>query len=193
MSELPTGVVTFLLTDIEGYAYLWEQQATAMQAAQERYHLLLGHYVEEHAGVVRSPDTSDSRLAVFARATDAVASAAALQTALVAEPWPTVAPLQVRMALHTGEADTVDGTYSGLAFVRGVHLRDVAHSGQIVLSRATYDLVRDYYAQDTVGLAFVDLGEHRLRDLTRPEHIFQHGEPAPIFTRQTGAVGAGQL
>src|SRR5207244_5563150 len=102
MSELPTGVVTFLLTDIDGSALLWEHEAAAMTTALERYDALIGHSVAAHAGVLCSQGSGESRLAVFARATDGVATAAALQTAFTAETSTTSTPPHVRMALHTG-------------------------------------------------------------------------------------------
>src|SRR5919199_1153000 len=109
MADLPTGTITFLFTDIEGSTRLWEQDAAAMRTALARHDALVEAIVAAHQGVVVRPrGEGDSRFAVFARATDAVAAAAALQQALYAEPWPTPTPLRVRMALHTGEADLRD-------------------------------------------------------------------------------------
>src|SRR5919205_2516297 len=145
MPELPTGTVTFLLTDIEGSTRLWEQHPAAMRQALVRHDALVETVVIEHGGVVVRPrGEGDSRFAVFARATDAVAAAAALQQALHAEPWPTPTPLCVRMALHTGEADLRAGDYYGTVVNRCARLRAVAHSGQTLLSEATYDLVREH-------------------------------------------------
>src|SRR5205823_3745722 len=107
----------------------------------------------------------------------AVAAAAAMQQALYAEPWPTPSPLQVRMALHTGEADLREGDYYGSAVNRCSRLRSAAHGGQVLLSRSTYELVRDNTPLVTtatgIELELRDLGEHLLRDLQQPEHIFQ--------------------
>ena len=114
MTELPTGTVTFLFTDIEGSTRLWEQQPEAMRQALARHDALAAALVEQHAGtLVRSRGEGDSLFAVFARASDAIAAATALQQALVAEPWPPATPLRVRVALHTGEADRRDGNYYG--------------------------------------------------------------------------------
>ncbi len=111
MADLPTGTVTFLLTDIEGSTALWEQHRDAMRQALVRHDALVERIVAAHQGhIVRPRGEGDSRFAVFARAADAVA-AAALQQALYAEMWPTPTPLRVRMALHTGEADVRDGDY----------------------------------------------------------------------------------
>src|SRR4029450_271014 len=90
---------------------------------------------EQHGGqVVRPRGEGDSRFCVFSRATDAVAAAAAMQRALHAHPWPAEAPLRVRMAVHTGEADLRDGDYYGSAVNRCARLRALAHGGQVLLS-----------------------------------------------------------
>src|SRR5919202_1225115 len=116
MADLPTGTVTFLFTDIQGSTTLWEQQPAAARVALARHDALVEQIVGEHQGhVVRPRGEGDSRFAVFARATDAVAAAAALQQALHAEPWPTPTPLHVRMALHTGDGRLRVGDYYGEA------------------------------------------------------------------------------
>jgi predicted ATPase/class 3 adenylate cyclase len=171
MPELPTGTVTFLLTDVEGSTRLWEEQPTAMRQALARHDALIEAAVEQHGGaVVRPRGEGDSRFAVFARASDAVAAAAAIQQALHTEVWPTPAPLRVRVAMHTGEADLRDGDYYGSAINRCARLRAIAHGGQTLLSQATYDLVRDDLPS---GLSLRDLGEHCLADLQRPEQVYQ--------------------
>src|SRR5919199_4441699 len=171
MPDLPTGTVTYLFTDIAGSTTLWERQPDATGAALARHDALVEGIVADHGGtVVRPRGEGDSRFAVFARATDAVTAAAALQQALAAEPWPTPTPLQVRIALHTGEADLREGDYYGTAVNRCARLRAVAHGGQTLLSQATYDLVGD---QPVGDLELRDLGVHRLKDLQRPEHIYQ--------------------
>src|SRR5687768_16573723 len=171
MPELPTGTVTFLLTDIEGSTALWEQHRDAMRQALVRHDVLVEQLVAEHHGqVVRPRGEGDSRFAVFARATDAVAAAAALQQALHAEPWPTPTPVRVRMALHTGEADLREGDYYGSAVNRCARLRAIAHGGQTLISLATEQVVR---GQLVSGAMLHDLGEHRLKDLQHPERVFQ--------------------
>ncbi len=169
--RLPVGTVTFLFTDVEGSTRLWEQNPAAAPRVLARHDALVEQAVEGHAGVlVRPRGEGDSRFAVFPRATDAVAAARDLQLALAAEPWPTPAPLRVRMALHTGEADVRAGDYYGSEVNRCARLRALAYGGQVLLSQATYALVRDALP---VGVEIRDLGEHRLKDLQRPEHIFQ--------------------
>ena len=171
MGDLPAGTVTFLFTDIEGSTALWEQYAEAARLALARHDMLVETRVTEHHGmVVRPRGEGDSRFAVFARATDAVAAAAALQQVFYAEPWPTPTPLRVRMALHTGEADLRAGDYYGSAVNRCARLRAVAHGGQTLVSLTTEQLVRGQLASD---VALRDLGEHRLKDLQHPERIFQ--------------------
>src|SRR3990170_3734995 len=118
-SNRPSGTVTFLFTDIEGSTALWEQHPEGMRQALVRHDALVEQIVAEHHGhVVRPRGEGDSRFAVFARATDAVTAAAALQQALYAEAWPSPTPLRVRMALHTGEADLREGDYYGSAVNR---------------------------------------------------------------------------
>src|SRR5688572_30315444 len=171
MPDLPTGTVTFLLTDIEGSTALWEREPVAMQQAAARHDALIEQAIAEQSGVVVRPrGEGDSRFAVFARASDAVAAALALQWDLAAEPWPTSMPLRVRLALHTGEAELRDGDYYGTAVNRCARLRAVAHGGQALLSQVTAELVQDMLP---TGVGLQDLGEHRLRDLVRADHIYQ--------------------
>jgi predicted ATPase/class 3 adenylate cyclase len=176
MGGLPTGTVTFLFTDVEGSTRLWEAHPAPMRAALSRHDALIEQAVERHGGVVVRPrGEGDSRFAVFARATDAVAAAAAIQQALHTEPWPPETPLRVRLALHTGEADLRDGDYYGSAVNRCARLRSIAHGGQTLLSMVTEELVRDALPPE-VGLR--EVGEHRLADLIRPERVFQLLHPA---------------
>jgi class 3 adenylate cyclase len=128
MADLPDGTVTFLFTDVEGSTTLWERHPDRMRAALARHDRLIESPVEQHRGaVVRPRGEGDSRFAVFPRASDAVAAAAAIQQALHAEPWPPETPLRVRMALHTGEADLREGDYYGGAVNRAARLRAIAH------------------------------------------------------------------
>jgi predicted ATPase/class 3 adenylate cyclase len=171
MQNPPTGTVTFLFTDVEGSTLLWEQYPDQARSAMSRHDQIVEDVVGRHDGVlVRPRGEGDSRFAVFTRATDALAGAAALQEALHVEPWSVPAPLRVRAALHTGEADLRDGDYYGTAVNRCARLRSVAHGGQTLLSRITYDLVCDVLP---AGVQLLDLGEHSLKDLQRPEHVFQ--------------------
>jgi class 3 adenylate cyclase len=170
-ASLPSGTITFLFTDVESSTQLWERHPDTMRQALVRHDALVETCVARFEGIVVRPrGEGDSRFAVFTRATDAVAAACALQQALHSEPWPTPTPLRVRMALHTGEADLRADDYYGPAVNRCARLRSSAHGGQTLLSAATWELVRDRLPP---GAALRDLGEHGLKDIIRPEHIFQ--------------------
>ena len=170
MAPLPTGTVTFLFTDIEGSTTRWERQRQAMQAALARHDAILREAIAAHGGHVFKT-VGDAFYAIFAMAPDAVESALAAQQALQTEVWDTaLGVLRVRMALHTGGAEERDGDYFGQPLNRVARLLSAGHGGQILLSLATHELVRDHLLP---GAELHDLGEHRLRDLVRPERIFQ--------------------
>jgi predicted ATPase/class 3 adenylate cyclase/DNA-binding NarL/FixJ family response regulator len=169
MTDLPTGTVTFLFTDIEGSTHLWEQHPAEMRLALARHDALLHHAIEmQHGTVIKS--SGDGVLAVFANAVDALAATLVAQRALHAERWGATGPLRVRMALHTGTAEECASDYFGPSLNRTARLLAVGHGGQIVLSRATWELVADHLP---VTVEVRDLGVHRLKDLSRPEQIFQ--------------------
>jgi predicted ATPase/class 3 adenylate cyclase len=171
MSELPTGTVTFLFTDVEGSTSAWERAPEAMSVALTRLAVLVDTIVTAHAGVVvLARGEGDSHFVVFARAKDAAGAAVALQRTLRAEPWPAATPLRVRLALHTGEAELRDGSYYGTAVNRCARLRAIAHGGQVLLSQTTRDLVCLALPEETT---LRDLGEQRLPDLTAPERVYQ--------------------
>jgi predicted ATPase/class 3 adenylate cyclase len=163
--------VTFLLTDIEGSTRLWEEDSRAMSLALARHDALVGDGIERHGGlVVRSRGEGDSVFSVFDRPADAVAAALDVQRALAAEPWPTPRPLRVRVAIHTGIAEIRDEDLYGPAVNRCARLRSIAHGGQTLLSKAVADAVAATLPE---GAALADLGAHRLKDLSRPEQVFQ--------------------
>jgi predicted ATPase/class 3 adenylate cyclase len=171
MPSLPSGTITFLFTDVVGSTRLWEQHPEAARAALAQHDALIEACVAWYHGVVVRPrGEGDSRFAVFIYATDAVAAAVAIQQQLAAAVWPTPAPVQVRMALHTGEADLRDGDYYGSDVNRCARLRAAGHGGQILLSQATAVLARERLPD---GVELRDLGSHRLKDLTQPERIAQ--------------------
>jgi predicted ATPase/class 3 adenylate cyclase len=169
MAGLPTGTVTFLFTDLESSSRLWEEHPEAMKSALERHDVILRDAVEGHGGQVVKT-TGDGVHAAFGRADDAVAAAVDGQRALDAERWAETGPLRVRMGLHTGTAEMREGDYFGAALNRAARLTSVAHGGQVVVSQATADLARDALPD---GCELVDLGEHRLRDLSRAERVYQ--------------------
>jgi predicted ATPase/class 3 adenylate cyclase len=166
---LPSGTVTFLFTDIEGSTQRWEQYPQAMQDALTRHDAILADAITAHQGMVVK-STGDGMHAVFARATDALAAVLAAQQALQLEDWGAIGPLRVRMVLHTGVAEQRERDYFGPTLNRAARLLAVGHGGQVLLSRATWELVADHLPAD---VELHNLGEQRLKDLSRPEHIFQ--------------------
>ncbi len=168
-AHLPSGTVTFLFTDIQGSTQLWELQRAVMPSALARHNAILHAAITVRGGAVFKT-VGDSICAVFVNAPQALAATLDAQRALAAEPWETIEPLRVRMALHTGTAEIHDGEYMGLALSRVARLLDLAHGGQVLLSLATQELVRNHLPVD---VALRDLGAQRLKDLTRPEQIFQ--------------------
>ena len=169
ISDLPSGTVTFLFTDIEGSTRLWETYPGVMKAALARHDALLRTLIEANNGRVIKT-TGDGLHAAFASAADGVGAVVATQRALLAEAWPEPVSLRVRMGLHTGEAELRDGDYFGPALNRAARLMAVGAGGQILVSQATAGLLQDRLP---AGVSLADLGEHRLKDLVHPEHVFQ--------------------
>ena len=171
LSFLPTGVITYLFTDLEGSTQLWQQHPDEMSGVLARHDALLTSVIEEHGGmVVRSRGEGDSLFAVFLRARDAASTACAVQLAILEEPWPLDLSIKVRMALHTGESELREHDYYGPVVNRCARLRGIAHGGQVVLSQVTAELVQDALAE---GVTLQDMGAHRLRGMERPEQVFQ--------------------
>jgi predicted ATPase/class 3 adenylate cyclase len=171
MVELPSGTVTFLLTDIEGSTALWDEAPEPMRAALTRHDALFEAEVPRHGGVhIRPRGEGDSRFAVFSSAPGALAAAVAIQRTFAAEPWPTPRPIRVRIGIHTGEAELRDGDYYGSAVNRCARLRGIGHGGQTLLSEATTEAARGRLPG---GVSLHDLGRHRLRGLAQTERVFQ--------------------
>jgi class 3 adenylate cyclase/tetratricopeptide (TPR) repeat protein len=174
--ELPSGVVTFLLTDIEGSTRLWDEHPEEMARALPRHDELIAQRVTAQRGVtLKARGEGDATLSVFHRASDAAVAALELAQALRVEPWPEGIALQVRLALHTGEAFERDGDYYGPTLNRAARLRSLAAGGQLLVSEATVALLRDQLSAEA---QIVDLGRHFLRGLTRDEHIYELTWPA---------------
>jgi predicted ATPase/class 3 adenylate cyclase len=169
----PTGTVTFLFTDIEGSTKLWEHDAQAMQAALARHDEILRDAIEERGGYVFKT-IGDAFCAAFPTAPEALEAALESQRGLVSSEGEQIGPLRVRMALHTGAAEERDGDYFGPPVNRVARLLSAAHGGQVLLSLATQELVRD---ASPVDARLEDLGERRLKDLFRPERVFQITTP----------------
>jgi predicted ATPase/class 3 adenylate cyclase len=172
--DLPTGTVSFLFTDIEGSTRLLEQDPALLQSAMQRHHALVTAAIEKHHGFVFET-VGDAFYAAFLHAVDAVAAAVDAQIALTDEPWDPRAPIKARMAIHTGDVERQGNKYFGASLFRTARLLSTAHGGQTVVSSSTAALVQDALSEST---QLQDLGEHRLRDLTRPERIWQLLHPA---------------
>ncbi len=167
-AEIPSGTVTFLFTDIEGSTQLWEQHPEAMKHALARHDAILRETIETNNGHVFKT-MGDEFCAVFTAAPDALAAALEAQRRLHAEDWGDTA-IKVRIALHTGAAESRDGDYFGPPLNRVARLLAAGHGGQTLLSAATDELVRDHLLD---GAELRDMGEWQLKDITRPEHIYQ--------------------
>jgi predicted ATPase/class 3 adenylate cyclase len=165
--------VTFLFTDIENSTQWWEEQPGWMAGAFARQEALIRAAVAAHGGYVYKM-IGDAFQAAFATAPAALAAALAAQRALAAEPWGGGGPLRVRMALHTGITDERGDDYVGPVLNRVARLLAVAGGGQVLLSQAAFELARDHLPPDA---RLLDRGEHRLRDLIRPEHLYQLAAP----------------
>ncbi|MDP6107730.1 MAG: adenylate/guanylate cyclase domain-containing protein, partial [Candidatus Brocadiia bacterium] len=171
--HLPSGTVTFLFTDIEGSARLWEEYPLVAGRIVERHYEILGEQIEARGGRVFKT-VGDAVCAVFADAVGAAAAALSAQLALCSEQWEDGVSVRVRMAVHVGVAEERDGDYFGAPLNRCARLMGSGHGGQILMSQAAYELVRDTPPD---GASFTDLGQHRLRDLRRPERIVQLSRP----------------
>ncbi len=169
MSELPTGTLTLLFTDIEGSTRLLQQVGAGYDALLQECRLLLRTAFGQWHG--QEVDTQgDAFFVVFARASDAVCAAVDIQRALAAHSWPQDAVVRVRIGLHTGEPQRSAEGYVGLDVHHAARIMSAGHGGQILLSQATSTLV-EQNLQD--GVQLQHLGEHRLKDLRRPSRLFQ--------------------
>jgi predicted ATPase/class 3 adenylate cyclase len=169
MARAPTGTVTFLFTDVEGSTKLWERYPEAMQATMARHDEVLREVMDSSGGYVFKT-VGDAFCVAFSSASHALEAALAAQRALLSEEREKTGPLRVRMALHTGSADERGGDYFGPPVNRVARLLSAGHGGQVLLSSATQELVRDALPE---GARLRDLGERRLKDLFRPERVFQ--------------------
>ena len=169
MSDLPTGTVTLLFSDIEGSTRLLQQLGERYaDVLAECRHLLRQLFVQYHG---REVDTQgDAFFIAFARATDAVSAAAAIHRTLFEHRWPEGTSVRVRIGLHTGEPTRVAEGYVGIDVHHAARIMSAAHGGQILLSPTTLQLVELHLPE---GTYLQDLGEHRLKDLQRPSHLFQ--------------------
>jgi predicted ATPase/class 3 adenylate cyclase len=160
----PSGVVTFLFTDIEGSSRLWDAHPDAMRTALERHDEIVRDAIEHHGGYIFTL-AGDGFAAAFQQPVGAIDAARQIQLALASQEWPPEVDIRVRVGVHTGSASERDGDYFGPDVNRAARLMSAGHGGQVLVSGATEVLVRD--------ASFADLGLHRLRDLSAPEQIFQ--------------------
>ena len=173
MSDPPSGTITFLFTDIEGSTKLWERSPAAMGPALARHNTLLREAIEQRDGYVFKT-IGDAFCAAFPTASAALTAAYDAQLGLTQEPWSDSARITVRMALHTGTAEVVENDYFGQPLNRVARLLAAGHGGQVLLSLATQELLRDSLP---AGVALRDMGERRLKDLIRPERVYQMVAP----------------
>jgi class 3 adenylate cyclase len=191
MSELPSGTVTFLFTDIEGSTRLLRELGERYAEVLGRHDRLVRDACAGHGGrEIRTQ--GDGFFVAFTRATDAVAAAVQVQRALMAERWPDATGVRVRMGLHTGEPMVTASDYVGLAVHRAARICAVGHGGQILLSSATRELLEDDLPRE---ISFRDLGKRRLKDFDRPEHLFEllvalDGPAAGVDRASTALPGA---
>lgn len=172
ITTLPTGVVTFLLTDVADSTPMWERAPEVMTDVITRHYEIMHASIRAHGGALPvEQGEGDSVVAAFRHGSDAIAAAVEAQRSLAAEGWPDGVEVAVRMALHTGEAKLRDlGNYAGETIIRTARLRALAHGGQIVASRQCVELLGDAVPDDADWL---DLGSYRLKGLGRPEQVFQ--------------------
>jgi class 3 adenylate cyclase/tetratricopeptide (TPR) repeat protein/nucleoside-triphosphatase THEP1 len=178
MTELPSGAVTFLFSDIEGSTRL-------VKALRERYaQVLADHRRLVRAAIARQAgheiDTQgDAFFVAFASAKQAVLCALEVQRALAGHDWPSGTSVRVRMGIHTGQAIPVEGAYTGLAVHRAARICAAARGGQVLLSQATQTLIEDEEEEEP-GFTLTELGERRLKDLDRPVRLFELTVPGAV-------------
>jgi YVTN family beta-propeller protein len=170
MSDVPSGAVTFLFTDIEGSTRLVKQLRERYPAVLADHQRLLRAAFAAHGGY--EVDTQgDSFFIAFSSARDALMAAVEGQLALDSHAWPEGVVIKVRMGLHTGQAIASDGRYTGLAVHRAARIGAAGHGGQILVSQATQTLLED--EEEDLHIFLRDLGEQRLKDLDRPVRLYQ--------------------
>lgn len=169
MSNLPSGTITILFTDIEGSTRLLQQLGEKYATLIAEHNLLLREASETNNGRVMGLE-GDSFFVVFPRALDAINAVVQSQRALATHAWPEAVTVRVRMGLHTGEPQISALGYVGIDVHRAARIAAAGHGGQVLLSQATYDLVQSQLPE---SVTIRDLGEHRLKDLRQPKHLYQ--------------------
>jgi class 3 adenylate cyclase len=170
-TTVPAGVVTFVLTDVEGSTDLWETHPDAMVGVMMRHYELAADIAEAHDGrMPRSQGEGDSTLTAYSRASDAIDAVLHFQRAIRDEPWPDGIELRIRAGLHTGEAQVEHGDYFGATLSRAARVRGLARGGQTFCSQATAELVTDQLPD---GVTLTDLGRVTLKGLQRAEEVYE--------------------
>ncbi len=169
MTELPIGTVTLLFSDVDGSTELVKRLGERYGEVLAQHRVILRRAFDEHRGT--EIDTQgDAFFVAFGSAGDAVAAAIAAQRALAAYPWHEGVAVRVRIGLHTCEPHRSHGGYVGAGVHRAARICTIAHGGQVLLSRPTAEIVD---AGEISSISVRDLGEHRLKDIDRPERVFQ--------------------
>jgi predicted ATPase/class 3 adenylate cyclase len=169
MAELPSGTVTLLFSDVEGSTRLLTRLRGRYAGVLVEHQRLLREAFDAHDGH-EVQTYGDGFFVAFRRATDAIAAAVSAQRSLASVRWPDGVDVRVRMGVHTGEAEAREHDYVGLDVHRAARICAAGHGGQVLISGSTRELVAGELPFD---VALRDLGEHRLKDLDRPEHLFQ--------------------
>ena len=167
MTDLPTGTVTFLFTDIEGSTRLLQELGDAYGTLQDKHASIVRAAIARGEGVEIRTE-GDAFFVVFSTPSGGIRAAVHAQRELASYPWPEGCPIRVRMGLHTGEGVMGGDDYLGIDVNRAARIAAAGHGGQIVLSAATLALVADSLPE---GVVARDLGEHRLKDIEHPEHL----------------------
>ncbi len=168
-ASLPTGTVTFLFTDIEGSTRLIQELGQAYGAVLDRHRAIVGDVARSNGGATFGSE-GDALFIAFPDAAGAIAAAAAAQSALQNESWSDGLTVRVRMGIHSGDAVLSGGDYVGLALHQVARITSAAHGEQVLVSETSRALAASALP---VGVTLRDLGEHRLKDLARPERLHQ--------------------
>jgi TolB-like protein/class 3 adenylate cyclase len=173
MARLPTGIVTFLFSDVEGSTELLERHGAQMGAALARHHELFEQIVATHHGAIFET-VGDAVYAAFSRPSDAIGAVLDVHRALLAEDWGPIGRLAVRIAVNTGEVEKRGRHYFGQALFRAARLQALGYGEQTLVSGVTAGLVTAALPE---GASLRDLGIHRLKDLGEPERVFMLVHP----------------
>jgi predicted ATPase/class 3 adenylate cyclase len=172
---MPTGVISFLFTDVEGSTRLWEAHPDEMRDALEDHDAIARAAVERYDGYVFTT-AGDAFAIAFRRPIDAVNAGVEIHQRLADHAWGDNVTVRVRMGLHVGEATERDGDYFGPTLNRAARISSAAHGGQFVISSLTKQLL----GADATVDSLIDLGEHYLKDLGAPERIWQVPVPGIV-------------